>query len=234
MPRKGKSKPVRFESRTARLAVDPAHVKFVRVMIPQTGAVKQYAESEQASRSGKWHISLKHRPNLQKGWVALKHLYTLDGPRKNLPYETEAAAEKEVVLHMMTLEGFDRDGRALLRAQRAAAFHHGDQQHHGFCMGAGQRRVGAAWQHHRHRFDTQQTSVDFDPNECHHRRQRWCIPSLLCFFVLVLSVTSTADITCSDADRRRRASAPRPPFPPSDGGPDQTSTPTAFSGRGHG
>ncbi|MAC12880.1 MAG: hypothetical protein CMN74_11840, partial [Sphingorhabdus sp.] len=67
-------------------------------------------------------------------------------------------------------------------------------------MGAGQRRVGAAWQHHRHRFDTQQTSVDFDPNECHHRRQRWCIPSLLCFFVLVLSVTSTADITCSDAD----------------------------------
>ena len=112
MPRKGKSKPVRFESRTARLAVDPAHVKFVRVMIPQTGAVKQYAESEQASRSGKWHISLKHRPNLQKGWVALKHLYILDGPRKNLPYETEAAAEKEVVLHMMTLEGFDRDGRA--------------------------------------------------------------------------------------------------------------------------
>ena len=30
MPRKGKSKPVRFESRTARLTVDPAHVKFVR------------------------------------------------------------------------------------------------------------------------------------------------------------------------------------------------------------
>ena len=91
-----------------RCRVDPHDVKFKRVDIPKGGAVKQYPGTEQANRAGKWFVSLRHLPNVKTGkWKQVRHLYRLSD---NTPYETKASAEKEVALHMMVLEGYERSG----------------------------------------------------------------------------------------------------------------------------
>ena len=100
--------PVRRKVDPKELTVDD----FEHVEHPSNGAVKQYPDSwtTAASRRGKWHISLRHKPNLQKGWQRKKNLHRLkDGE----PYETEAEARKQVLSHMMILEGFEYNKEAL-------------------------------------------------------------------------------------------------------------------------
>ena len=76
-------------------------------MIPQTGAVKQYGSNDRTvSRRGKWFITLKYKPKKSKTWGSNKtNLHRLSS---NLPYESQAEAEREVLAHQMILEGFVR------------------------------------------------------------------------------------------------------------------------------
>ena len=90
-----------------RRKVDPLDVKFVKTLIPEHGVIKQYSSTDRESRRGKWHITLKHKPNLQsKKWGSNKaHLHRVSDDK---PYETEKEAQREVIIHQMHLEGYER------------------------------------------------------------------------------------------------------------------------------
>ncbi|MEC9336207.1 MAG: hypothetical protein VYC68_01750 [Candidatus Thermoplasmatota archaeon] len=95
-----------------RQVVDPKYVdtnSFTHVDLPDSGAVKQYpTNSGHFHRRGKFHISLRYKPNLKiKKWQTRKNLCRLEDDE---PYTTEAEAQREVVEHMMLLEGFTKEG----------------------------------------------------------------------------------------------------------------------------
>ena len=94
-----------------RRAIDPKTVDvstFKHVGFPSNGAVKQYPETARESQRGKFYIALKYKSNVKdKKWGEKRHLYRL---KDKAPYSSRAEAEREVINHMLKLEGYKKEG----------------------------------------------------------------------------------------------------------------------------